>query len=415
MATTNLDEDIDPITGLPRLKRTGTTTTTDAGAEKTTPPSATSLGEAYVKQVAQRMQGNDPAVQNARAQTESQKAVQNYLSKKTAAQTTQQAGFDAGTLQHQRVHDRAAATAQEANLGLDRLLGDYTRARSTEALGLAKGIEDQERADIGSLIASLSDNPVAQNILRRVAAQGGDVRAAYAQMFAEGGGEFLPQYRPQNPAETKLQGIKDELAIMHPDWSPEQIDAEARALFTQRTNDEDAGAKSTRNQQLANDALKRFNSGASWDSFTPQEQELLKQEFTARPASSIPTNEAEINARIDATDTRQRLFNVDGQLYELKGYHQQTRWRKTAIGKDNEHYDWAVVRDVTTGQTKYISSKLGVVLDYMPPVPSDRGMKAEYDKARGVWTAKWDDGISTGTVYDPQTQQWIPDPQAKRK
>lgn len=425
--------------GTNQNQNTTSGTTPPASASTTTPPAATSPGADYLKQVRDRMAGKDPVVQNATNHNQHAKAVQDYLAQSRARMTSSQAGFDVGTLQHQRVQDREQANAAQANRASDQQLGDLMRARGAETMTLARDVEQQEQKYINDLIASYSDNPGVQMYLRRVHANGGDVRAAHEGMYGEGEGggsagggagggdagtpdgttpggtgtgtpapgqgyrpgELRPEFRPQTPAEIELQAIKDDLAVRG--TPADQIDALAMQTYTQRQQDKEAEANAER-QTLLETTARKIVANGRFDQLTPEQRTAFLESLPEREASSLPRNPDEVSELLKGkSDTH--FVKVNGTPYQIVGSYTQTTERNKGF-KDNRHAEWVQVKDLNTGKDAWVN-KDGMIVNSKPPGPRERGKHVEYDATRGVWVETYQhSGGRTGRYYDSATRSW---------
>lgn len=416
--------DLDPITGLPKQKQPPAA---DGVGTSRTPPSATSLGAAYVKQVQDRLAGNDQVVKNAQQHNQHAKAVQQYLAGTRAREASVRAGYDPGTLQYQRTMDRENRTANDAGRAADHALNDLVRTRSAEAMTMARGLEQDEQKAISDLINSLTDNPVAQNYLRRVHAAGGDVRGAYESMFAgstgsgggagssggEGGdttggngtgggiqpGALRDEFRPQTEAEKALEGIKDELRV---GGFEGDLDAEALRIYNQRQSDKNAEADAARKKTLLEDA-QRIVASLGFDQLTPEQREAFLGNVPMREASALPTGSA-VRDLLEG-DLAGQFVKVGGVPYQIMDAYRQVRWDRSG-GYSDRHHEWTVVKDLNTGATKYIRSD-GVIVDYKPPA-APKGMKITWNAEKGVFEERYgNSGGRTGKVYDPSRGKWV--------
>lgn len=413
MATMD-DYEVDPITGLKKQK----------AATGTLSPTATAAGAEYQKSVMSRLSGRDSVVENARQDTQAQTAVQQYLAGQRARDASAQAGYTPGTLQYQRTQDREMRTANDFARDAGRNLGDLTRARSTEALSMAKDLETTEQKAISDLINSVADNPVASNYLRRIQAAGGDVRKAYETLFSGTGisggdtgsgggggtdtttggssgtdtitpGPMADAFRPQTEAEKELEAIKDELRVGN---FQGDLDAEAQRLYNQRKSDATRAADDAR--RAANLAAAReIVATRGFDALNEEQRAAFLEGTSMRDASALPSTRTAIEEIVSGKIENQ-FYKINGTPYQVLDYYQQTRWNRGG-GYDNRHSDWTKVKDLTTGATKYIRSD-GIVLDYRPPnAPS--GKKLSYDTARGVWVAS---GNAANQYYNPISERW---------
>lgn len=111
--------------------------------------------------------------------------------------------YDAST-QYQQSRDALADTRYD----------DMTSYNRTEAQRL------EGKGDIESLISSVQD-PRAQNLLRNVQAQGGDVQAMYNSMLDNG--TIREEYRSASPGTLEAQALTDKLQAIYPNKTPQQI------------------------------------------------------------------------------------------------------------------------------------------------------------------------------------------------
>lgn len=407
MATQNDELEDDPITGLKRPK---------------TPPTATDFGAAYQKSVMDRLQGHDAVVDDQRQKNQASDAVQQYLAGERARTTSARAGYDPGTLQYQRTQDREEATANASARDSRVALGDLARARGSEVMGMAQGLEQQEQKAQEDLINSLTDNAVAQNYLRRVQAAGGDVRAAYESMFGGAGGAggsgtgsggsgtgtdagaagaggtttgnagtLSDAFRPQTDEQKKLEAIKDRLRT---GGFTGDVDAEALRLYNQQNTDETAAADKTRRENLLSDA-QRVVAAQGFDALTPEQKTAFLENVPMRDLSALPSNRSAVEDIVNGP-AKDQFFKLGNTPYQILDYYQQTRWKRGGAF-DDRHSDWTKVKDLNTGATKYIRSD-GLVLDYRPPNPPDGG-KIVYDTDTGVWRAG-------SKYYNPASEKW---------
>lgn len=104
-------------------------------------PWITESGRLYERQVEDRLKGNDPLVKNAQATADTQASRNNYYARTSAQENAAQARFAPGTIQYQRMTDESQAGANRANLTGQNNVNQFTRERSADAMGLAKGLE----------------------------------------------------------------------------------------------------------------------------------------------------------------------------------------------------------------------------------------------------------------------------------
>lgn len=368
----------------------GTDTTTVASATSTPSTTQPPIANAqdYIKRT---LGGQNPIVQNAQAQQNTASAVQKYIAGKTARDTSAQAGFDPGTLQYQRTQDRAMAGAESASLQGQNQVNELTRQTSQQAL------QDQATLDAG-LIGSLTD-PRAQNYLRGIAASGGDVNAAYAEMFENG--QLRPEYSSGTPGEQAREAAEDLIKNTFPDLDPEsqefqdQVNKYLQDTFYAETNpigDEVTDAQIT--------ALR--DKAKTGQTLTEEEMTVLANNTDAVANSALPSTKEQIEA---AKSDNPFVKLEDGNVYQIQDYYQQKRWDR-GRGFSDRNSDWTVLKNTTTGDIVYVRSD-GVQIDYQPPSP-EKGHRVRYNSQKGVWEELYgNSGGPTGKVYDPVSQKWI--------
>ncbi len=178
----------------------------------------------YQTLLQKRLSGQDPTVVNAQQQQDTNASLNNYQAMRTAQQTGAQGGLTQGGLQYQRGIDKAQGAAAEENLSGQDRVNALARSEGQDTMSMAHGADLEQNTKNSAFINSLP--PKAQQALRAIDAQGGDVQAAYAGMIGPDG-TLKTEFQDATPSATKLQGIKDDLQTIHPDWSPEQVQTEA--------------------------------------------------------------------------------------------------------------------------------------------------------------------------------------------
>lgn len=353
-----------------------------------TPDSSASNVQSYISRT---LEGKNPIVQNAQAQQNTASAVQKYIADRSAKNTSAQAGFDPGTLQYQRTQDRAAAAADQSILQGQNQVNDLTRQTSQQALS------DKSSLD-ASAIQSVED-PRARAYLQSVLASGGDVQSALAEMYE--GGVLKPEYASPTAGEQLRLDAEDIVKNLYPDLVPGTPEFEA--AVNERLQNADKATQepivgAVTDAQIA-DVQQKARTGQR---LTDDEVEVLANSTDVVYAAQLPSNATQIEA---AKSNNPFVKLEDGNVYQIMGYNQQTTDRNTGIGKSNRHDDWTVLKDLSTGKTVYVRDD-GVMIDYKPPIPSERAKSVRYEN--GVWVETYaSSGGRTGKVYDPATGKWV--------
>lgn len=365
---------------------TGTSVTTTEGVDFSSQQNQPiASAQDYTKRT---LQGQNPIVQNAQAQQNTASAVQKYIADRSAKNTSAQAGFDPGTLQYQRTQDRANAQAEQNILAGQNQVNELTRQTSQQAL------QDKAALDAG-LISSLTD-PRAQNYLRGVLASGGDINEAYEGMFENG--VLRPEYSSGTPAQQQKKAIEDQVEVLGFTRGTPEFEAEVTRRLTVADQATQAPV-TTEVQKAEKEAVQQ--KARTGQPLTDDEVEILSANTDVVNAAALPSNASQIQA---AKADNPFVKLEDGKVYQIMDYNQQTTDRNTGA-KSNRHDDWTVLKDLSTGKTVYVRDD-GVMIDYKPPTPSERGKSARYEN--GVWVeTNASTGVKTGKVYDPATGRWV--------
>lgn len=177
--------------------------------------------------------------------------------------------------------------------------GDLTYAREE-----AKRLEG--KGDVESLISSVQD-PRAQNLLRTVQAQGGDVQAMYQQMMDNG--TIKEDYRSASPGAQAYQAAFDEMKAMYPNRTDAEIQTMIQQDYeTQRTPLNDA--TSTREQEAAAKTL-------AANPTQPNAGDLVSKLPATNP-QAVPVKPAEVQAFL-ANNNTGGWVNLGGTPYRVTG------------------------------------------------------------------------------------------------
>lgn len=368
---------------------TDTTTVTSATSTPSTTQPPIANAQDYIKRT---LGGQNPIVQNAQAQQNTASAVQKYIAGKTARDTSAQAGFDPGTLQYQRTQDRAMAGAESASLQGQNQVNELTRQTSQQAL------QDQATLDAG-LIGSLTD-PKAKNYLQGVAASGGDVNAAYAEMFENG--QLRPEYSSGTPAQQAKEAIEDQVSVLG--FTPGAPEFEAEVNRRLQLSDRATTAPVETEVTEAEVAAVQ-NKARTGQPLTEEEMTVLANNTDAVANSALPSTKEQIEA---AKSDNPFVKLEDGSVYQIQDYYQQKRWNR-GRGFSDRHEDWTVLKNTTTGDTVYVRSD-GVQVDYKPPAAPGgaQGDKITYKNGRFETT-------NGNAYYDPVQKKWISNNAAIRR
>lgn len=208
---------------------------TDDPNKLTPPGQLTEAGKMYEDRVKQGLLGDDPRVQNAQAREETAASRRQYMGRTGTEEALAQSGFTPGTPQYQRALMESQAKTDSANLEGSAQVNEYARQTGQENLERAKGLEEQQynrsttersykdtkellgKTDTSSLIGSVTD-PKAKNFLLKVQAEGGDVNAAFAEMYE--GGTLKQEYRSQTPVQNIRSDAEDWIKATQPGLQP---------------------------------------------------------------------------------------------------------------------------------------------------------------------------------------------------
>jgi hypothetical protein len=177
-----------------------------------------------------------------------------------------------------------------------------TRSDLTYARDEAKRLEG--KGDVENLISSVQD-PRAQNLLRTVQAQGGDVQAAYQQMMDNG--TIREEYRSASPGTQAYQAAFDELKAMYPG----KTDAELQTMIQQDYETARTPLDTATEERAREGAFETLAGGA-----TPTEAELGY--LPSVNAQAIPVKPTEVNAWL-ANNPTGGWVKVGGTPYQVVG------------------------------------------------------------------------------------------------
>ena len=297
--------------------------------------SLTSFGQQYQDSVSKRIAGADPAVQAAQAQQATNASRTAYVNDKTAREASLQGGqLLPGSIQAQRGLDRAQASTSATNLAGEQDVNKLTRSSVSEGLTQANQIEQQAKGDLdkrnADLINSVQD-PKARYFLNQVLASGGDVQAAYAGMFKNG--TLRGELTSATPSQTKLQGIKDDLKTIHPDWTDEQVQAEAIKQLS-KTYDQTTKPIDTATLDATEKQLDAMPVGSRIDWTTPENKAVLDR----KPDTQLSQFNNDPKAQDAwASANAGKWVKINGKPYKVSG--SNFSWQKDAAGNQVKGLD----------------------------------------------------------------------------
>lgn len=248
------------------------------------------------------------------------------------------------TLADQR-YDASTSYSQGRDAVSDSRYADETNFARTEAKRL------EGKGDVNSLISSVQD-PRAQNLLRNVQAQGGDVQAMYNTMLDQG--TIKEEYRSASPGTTAYQAKVDELKSFYPDKTLEEIQKMALDERVQEKNAVQAPIEKASEQQNIESILAKDRLGQQ---LTPEEEKLAIGSGTYTPYTSLS-----LPAGSNAQKIAGSKVNMDGQLFTVVGGSRIISKEGGAFTSD-QHKDYTIVKD-RNGNTKYVMG--GEILDTKP-------------------------------------------------
>lgn len=274
---------------------------------------ATTFGKTYEDTVRKRLEGQDAVVQNARNQSQSQNAVRTYLANRQAREGAVQGGFTQGSAQYQRALDRGSAQADSSNLQSENQVNELQRGRSTEALGLGRGLEQEAQARNNDLINSIKD-PKVQYELRAIAASGGDVNAAYSKMVENG--TIRPEYASESPDQAEFNAFAAKAKRAHPEWNDEQI----QQAFTKAFDTEFQPTETASQTRTVEQSVQVMNALAPGKLLDQKDFETLR---TAGKVQQFAPNQVVNSANSDAIlkENPQGIVSINGTQYRITDTH----------------------------------------------------------------------------------------------
>lgn len=297
------------------------------GAGYTPGAATTSFGKLYQDSVAKRLAGEDSAVVAARGQQQTDSSRNQYVNAKAASEAALQGGQLPGSLPAQRGLDRAEAATSTANLAGEQDVNKLQRSSVSEGLQQAQGLEQSAKADAdkrnSDLVNSVQD-PKAKYFLQQVLASGGDVQAAYSGMFQNG--TLRSELTSSTPAQTKLQGIKDELKLTNPNASDADLQTMAIAQLKREQDAANAPGLAADKEKAAANIKQNFK-GTDWAS--PDNKAYLTGLEDVNPIAAFNSPKS-VDAWVEANPGA--VFKFNGQPYQV--VRSNPDWVTSADGKN---------------------------------------------------------------------------------
>lgn len=249
----------------------------------------------------------------------------------------QETAYDRGrdTVADQRYNQTYADSRGDIQYARETDASRYQDTRSDLDYARQEAQRLEGKGDIESLISSVQD-PRAQNLLRTVQAQGGDVKAMYQQMMDNG--TIKEDYRSASPGTQAYQAAFDELAAMYPrlkDEFDKEYEARIGAMIRQDYETSRAPldkAVETRDREAA---YERLAAGKPEDG----DFDLLP----SATAQAIPLGKNN-TAKWLAESTTGGWTKIGDKPYKvIRGDYIVTR--EGEWGKGDRHMDYAVLQD----------------------------------------------------------------------
>lgn len=308
----------------------------------------------YEQSLQKRLAGQDPTVLNAQKQQNTDTSLGKYSAMRQSQQQGQQAGFTPGTLQSQRLQDRATGQAAEASLSGQDRVNALARTSGEQAINDQKGLEDQKYQRGTQLVASIKDDK-ARQAAQSLINGGMDPEEAYNTVIGSNG-TVNEDYRSAAPDQIEFDAFAATAKRAHPEWTPEQIQKAYTNMFDRTQGPQTQAEK----DQAVATFQEQINRGETVDFSTPEGQAVLGQVPTYEQAAARGGNITTM-----ASQNAGKLITLNGQPYIVMGS-ESPRTSTTSMTGSARHTDFLIVKDPNTHEVKYINNSTRAVSSTPP-------------------------------------------------